>query len=190
MNSFNNASNVSHQLAAAAVVARNLQQQQQQEYLASTNYKNPHSLLPFQTAHTNSRNGLKQNAINSQPPSPSPPPPQIPPHSSSSSTLPAMAPTSLFENHCNDNLSLLTAQQKLASTSPFQANVVAPTSMDGPSAHTSTDSAEGATATDAASVAAAAALSSGIPTFLQQILHGKCNIQVLHAFLVLENYAA
>lgn len=154
MSSFNNATNVSHQLAAAAVVARNLQQQQAN--MSPNNFKG-HSLLPFHT-HAN-RIGLKQNSL---PPSPSPP--QIA-HSNAASI--PITPQSLFENHCNDNLSLLTAQQQKLSSTPFQPNIIPATSIGEPT-NTPTES-EGA----AAVASMAAAFSPGIPAFLQHIIHGE-----------------
>ena len=155
MSSFNNATNVSHQIAAA-VVARNLQQQQQQATMSSSNFKG-HSLLPFQN-----RICSKPNSVGSLPSSPSPP--QIPP---STPALP-VAQHSLFENHCSENLSLLTAQQKLSSPS-FQSGHMNPTSSMGES---TTGPVEPEGAATAASMAAAA-FTPGIPAFLQHIIHGK-----------------
>jgi len=156
MSSFNNATNVSHQIAAA-VVARNLQQQQQQANIASNSFKS-HSLLPFQN-----RIGSKPNSVGSLPSSPSPP--QIPP---SAPALP-ITPQSLFENHCNDNLSLLTAQQKLSSPA-FQPSVINTAASIG---ETTTGPVDPEGATTAANMAAAA-FTPGIPAFLQHIIHGKC----------------
>ena len=160
MNSFNNASTVSHQLAAA-VVARNLQQQQQAS-LSSNNFTN-NSLLPFQTRISAS----KPSSVGSLPSSPSPPPTQI----TSPSTVPAfpITPQSFLENHCTENLSFLSAQQKL-STVPIQSpSGISPSTSKGDSANGQVDSNAAATAANVA----AAAFSPSIPAFLQHIIHGK-----------------
>ena len=169
MSSFNNATNVSHHLAAAAVVARNLQQHQQSN-MAQNNFKG-HPLLPFHP-HANPI-GLKPSSIpDSLPPSPSPPS-QIPYSGPPPASLP-IAPQTIFDPHGgNDNRSLLTAQQqpKLSTpTTPFQPGIVSPasTSIVPDHANTSTNS-DGAEA--AASMAAA--FPPGIPAFLQHIIHGK-----------------
>ena len=164
MSSFNNATNYSHQLAAAAVVARNIQQQQQAK-LSPNNFKS-NSLLPFQSQVSAS----KPNSVGSLPSSPSPPPTQILPPS----TVPAfpITPQSFLGNHCNDNLSLLSAQQKL-STIPLQsssADIINPPTSIVEQTNGPVDSDGAATA---ASMAAAAAFSPGIPAFLQHIIHGK-----------------
>ena len=164
MSSFNNATNYSHQLAAAAVVARNLQQQQQVK-LSPNNFKG-HSLLPFQSPISSS----KPNSVGSLPSSPSPPPTQIVPPT----TMPAfpITPQSFLGSHCSDNLSLLSAQQKLSSIPPqsSSSDIINPSTSIGDHPNGQVDSDGAATA---ASMAAAAAFSPGIPAFLQHIIHGK-----------------
>ena len=161
MSSFNNATNVSH-LAAAAVVARNLQQQQQATF--SSNSFKSNSLLPFQTR----TNSSKPNSVGSLPSSPSPPPTQI----TTPSAVPAFPinPQSFLENHCNDGLSLFSAQQKLSSIPLQSSSAINPSTSIGEVTNGQVESDGAATAASMA----AATFSPGIPAFLQQyIFHGK-----------------
>ena len=172
MSSFNNANNVSHQLAAAAVIARNIQHhQQQQANLSSDQFKSHPSLVPLP-----SHIGSKPNSVGSLASTPSPPLqptstihyPSAPP-----TTLPATR-HSLFESRCNDNLSLLTAHRQRLSSPSFQSGIGNSSMATITESSNATLESDEASASAAATMAAAAAFPPAIPAYLQHILHGRC----------------
>ena len=173
MSSFNNANNVSHQLAAAAVIARNIQHhQQQQANLSSDQFKSHPSLVPLP-----SHIGSKPNSVGSLASTPSPP---LQPTSTIHypSAPPTTLPTtrhSLFESRCNDNLSLLTAHRQRLSSPSFQSGI-GNSSMATitESSNATLESDEASASAAAASMAAAAAFPPAIPAYLQHILYGRC----------------
>ena len=172
MSSFNNANNVSHQLAAAAVIARNIQHhQQQQANLSSDQFKSHPSLVPLP-----SHIGSKPNSVGSLASTPSPPPqPNSTMHylSAPPTTLPATR-HSLFESRCNDNLSLLTAHRQRLSSPSFQSGIGNSSMATITESSNATLESDEASASAAATMAAAAAFPPAIPAYLQHILHGRC----------------